>query len=138
MVNGDQDKPAAAIESLQGRELEAQYLAYCECFNRGEYFEAHKVLEPLWLSQRGGPKEGCYKGLIQLAGAFVHLQAERLAPAVALLKLSRANLARCPVDQGGLGVDRIQQEIDRWLAGLEAEVAKNPLSAHAAPALRLK
>jgi predicted metal-dependent hydrolase len=65
VVSCEQDNLAALIESLRGREVDAHYLAYFECFNRQQYFEAHQVLEPLWLSQRGAPRERFYKGLIQ-------------------------------------------------------------------------
>lgn len=55
------------------------YEAYFLCFNRGEYYEAHDVLEHLWLDSTG-ERYRYYKGLIQLAGAFVHLQKQHLRP----------------------------------------------------------
>ena len=58
----------------QGQVLDAHYLGYFACFNRGWFYEAHDVLEELWLANRTGPNYAFYKGLIQLAGAFVHLQ----------------------------------------------------------------
>ena len=45
---------AALIASCQGRELDAHYLGYFECFNRGLFYEAHDVLEELWLPNRNG------------------------------------------------------------------------------------
>src|ERR1041385_8589373 len=83
---------AGLIEGLRGRELDAHYLGYFACFNRQLYFEAHDVLEELWLTDRNGPNGAFYKGLIQLAGAFVHLKKNRLRPAAALFKLADANL----------------------------------------------
>ena len=47
------------------------YMAYFHFFNRQEFYEAHDVLESLWLTQRKGANNGFYKALIQLAGAFV-------------------------------------------------------------------
>src|SRR5689334_16470274 len=85
---------AAIIERFDGRELGAHYLAFFECFNQGLFFEAHEVLEKIWLPQRKEANGLFYKGLIQLAGAFVHLQKGRLRPAGALLKLARQNLER--------------------------------------------
>jgi predicted metal-dependent hydrolase len=87
---------ADLIGQFQGRELDAHYLGYFECFNRQLYFEAHDVLEELWLTQRAGPNYAFYKGLIQLAGAFVHLKKNRLRPAAALFKLADANLEKYP------------------------------------------
>jgi predicted metal-dependent hydrolase len=139
VVNCEKDNLAALIESLQGRELEARYLAYFECFSRQQYFEAHEVLEPLWLSERGGPKDRFYKGLIQLAGAFVHVQRNRPAPAVALLKLARANLEKYPARQDGLAVDEVGRRIDGWLVELEAAgLGSNPLAGRPAPQLGLQ
>jgi predicted metal-dependent hydrolase len=42
-------------------------------FNSGEYFDAHEVLEELWLETEGESKN-FYKGLIQCAVALVHYQ----------------------------------------------------------------
>ena len=58
------------------------YQGYFQCFNDARYYEAHDVLEHLWL--RGGradPEHAFYKGLIQVAGAFVHLQKQHARPA---------------------------------------------------------
>ena len=85
-------KIAALIESCRGEKLDAHYLGYFHCFNRGLFYEAHDVLEELWLPERTGPNGAFYKGLIQLAGAFVHLQKNRLRPAAALFKLAATNL----------------------------------------------
>src|ERR1700683_4961855 len=76
--------------------LDPYYLGYFDCFNRGLFYEAHDVLEQLWLKDRQGPNGAFYKGLIQLAGAFVHLRKERLRPAGALFKLADANLKNYP------------------------------------------
>ena len=72
VVNQKSAKISTRIESFRGYELAAHYLGYFECFNRQLFFEAHEVLEELWLAQRDGPKGAFYKGLIQLAGAFVY------------------------------------------------------------------
>ena len=42
-------KVAALIDPWRGRDLDARYLAYFDCFNRGLFYEAHEVLEELWL-----------------------------------------------------------------------------------------
>jgi predicted metal-dependent hydrolase len=65
---------ADRIESSRGQDLDAHYAGYFDCFNRQLFYEAHEVLEHLWLKDKYGPNGAFYKGLIQLAGAFVHLQ----------------------------------------------------------------
>src|SRR5467141_2575177 len=85
-------KIAALIEAYSGEKLDAHYLGYFQCFNLGLFYEAHDVLEELWLSDRQGTNGAFYKGLIQFAGAFVHLKRGRLRPAAALFKPARASL----------------------------------------------
>ena len=77
-------KVAEMVAAFQGRDLDARYLGYFDCFNRELFYEAHDVLEDLWLLDRKGADGDYYKGLIQLAGAFVHLQKGRLKPCIAL------------------------------------------------------
>ncbi|MEW6158219.1 MAG: DUF309 domain-containing protein, partial [Verrucomicrobiota bacterium] len=47
----------ALIESFRGKPLDAHYLGYFACFNEGLFYEAHDVLEALWLPSRGGEKD---------------------------------------------------------------------------------
>jgi hypothetical protein len=44
----------------------------CEQFNRGEFWECHESLEEIWQEEQGEVRD-LYKGLIQVAAAFVHL-----------------------------------------------------------------
>jgi len=97
-----------------------RYLGYFECFSRRRFFEAHEVLETLWLPQRQGPNGAFYKGLIQLAGAFVHWQKHRPGPAVALFELAQANLRKYPAIHEGLNVTGVLTAINEWLRQLVA------------------
>jgi predicted metal-dependent hydrolase len=96
-----------------------RYLEFFECFNSGRFYEAHDVLEALWLPVRTGPNGAFYKGLIQLAGAFVHVQKGRLVPAIALLRRARFHLESYP--EGHLGLKRavVFELTDRWIEVLE-------------------
>ena len=126
------------IEQFQGRDLDAHYLGYFECFNRRLYFEAHDVLEELWLAQRHGPNYSFYKGLIQLAGAFVHLQKNRLKPSAALFKLADANLQKYPSLHEQIRVDNVRAIISDWLHRLESgNFERNPLIPGQEPKLHL-
>ena len=127
------------IEGYRGRAYDAHYLGFFECFNAGLYYESHDVLEELWLAERKKPNDGFYKGLIQLAGAFVHLQKSRLRPSAALFKLARANLQKYPPLHQGLEVPTVLRLIDDWLAALEArEFRINPLQRLEQPKLCLR
>lgn len=114
-------KIAALIQSRQGLKLDAHYLGYFDCFNQQLFFEAHEVLEELWLPHRGQPRDLFYKGLIQLAGAFVHIQKRRRQPALALFRLARENLRRYPLTYEGIDLGAILKLIMAWSAKLEAD-----------------
>jgi len=132
-------KIAERIAAFQGGALSAYYLGYFDCFNRQEFYEAHDVLEELWLADRLGPNGDFYKGLIQLAGAFVHLQKDRLRPSAALFKLARTNLSKYPTWHEQLDLTVVQALIETWLAWLEvADFTSNPLRSQVAPALHLQ
>lgn len=129
-------KIAAMIESLQGQGLDAHYLGYFDCFNRQLFYEAHDVLEELWLQDRRGPDGNFYKGLIQLAGAFVHLQKSRRGPAQALFRLADANLRQYESPHHQLELSAVHRLISEWLAQA-GEVAKLPLPLESSRAPRL-
>jgi predicted metal-dependent hydrolase len=129
---------AAMIESFRGQDLDAHYLGYFDCFNRQLFYEAHDVLEDLWLTDRHGPNGNFYKGLIQLAGAFVHLQKNRPHPAAALFKLALANLEKYPDKHERLDVAAVCGLIRNWLGSLEAaHFEKNSFTSGNAPKLAL-
>jgi predicted metal-dependent hydrolase len=130
---------AAMIESFQGHELDAHYLGYFDCFNRQLFYEAHDVLEDLWLKDRHGMDGNFYKGLIQLAGAFVHLQKHRLRPAAALFRLALANLDQYPPQHKQLDLKVVHDLAQNWLAQLERDdFYLNPLTAAHVPQLTLE
>jgi hypothetical protein len=138
---------AAAFASAPG--LDPRYTGFFACFNEQRYYEAHDVLEDLWLETHGAD-HGYFKGLIQLAGAFVHLQKQRarpdhpkdgrrLHPAVRLLRLARRNLA--PFGPSHLGFD-VQRALDLATrtesAIVDGDFSANPWCPGKAPRLDLR
>lgn len=118
--------------------MDAHYLGFFDCFNRCLFYEAHDVLEELWLADRRGPHGDFYKGLIQLAGAFVHLQKNRLRPAGALLQLARGNLARYAPVHERLEIASVVKMVDDWHGELAAtDFTANPFPLWPAPRLVL-
>lgn len=49
---------------------EPEYAAFIECWDDGRFFEAHEVLEGLWVRTRSRHEQA----LIQLAAALYHVQ----------------------------------------------------------------
>jgi hypothetical protein len=64
----------------------------CEEFNSGLYFECHESLEEIWQEEAGEVRD-LYKGLIQLAAAFVHITRGNFVGADRLLRTGMAYLA---------------------------------------------
>jgi predicted metal-dependent hydrolase len=138
-MNEKQERIARMAREVPAGGADPCYRAYFEQFNRGLYYEAHEVLEQLWLKDRQGPNGLFYKGLIQLAGAFVHLQRERLRPAAALFKLAEANLRNYPNLHEQLPLPALLALIRQWLACLEqSNYTANPLESQAPPLLHLQ
>lgn len=118
--------------------MDAHYVAFFKCFNEGLFFEAHDVLEELWLRDRKGPNYSFHKGLIQLAGAFVHLQKNRLRPSAALFKLALANIEKYPPVHDRLDLKGVISLIEGWLARLEETgYSLNPLGHENPPRIGL-
>ena len=134
-------------DAHSSKTLPENYLGYFKCFNHGDFFEAHDVLEELWLKDRQSANYSFYKGLIQLAGAFVHLQKnledpkkfqQRLHPAAALFKLAQTNLKKYPPHHEHLDLAEVLNLIEGWLKKLEANNFEvNPLAREPAPILTL-
>ena len=53
---------------------EPEFDAFIECWNDARFFEAHEVLEGLWMRTR----DEFQRGLIQLAAALYHIQRDNL------------------------------------------------------------
>lgn len=112
-------KVARLLAGLSAGELDPRYAGFFALFNQQRFHEAHDVLEELWLERRRMADEKFYKGLIQLAGAFVHLQRNRLQPAAALLRLARARLGPFAPRHERLDVVATLALSTEWLDRLE-------------------
>jgi len=100
-----------------------RYAAFFDVFNAGRHHQAHDVLEGLWLPARGKPEADFYKGLIQLAGAFVHVRKGRAGPALALLDLALRRLAPYPDHHAGLDLHDLRKQVAIWRARVEGGTA---------------
>lgn len=114
-VTHKSQKIAEWTADLHHNSLDPRYLGFFRLFNQQRFFEAHEVLEDLWLEDRSSSDFHFYKGLIQLAGAFVHFQKGRAQPAAALLRLAAENLARYPDRHQQLQIAEVRDLLDLWL-----------------------
>ncbi len=132
------ERIAAMAAQFAAEGVDARYAGYFALFNEQKFYEAHDILEDLWLPDRKGKNGNFYKGLIQLAGAFVHLQKDRLRPSAALFKLAHANLGQFPAFHEQLDLAGVLVLIQNWLQLLEgSDFMVNPLKPGHQPQLGL-
>ena len=136
------------LESSRGHGCHPCYAGYFECFNAGDYYEAHDVLEQLWLATEGRDR-AFFQGLIQIAGAFVHLKKQharpwhptdgrRLGPASRLFHLGERNLAPFGPRHLGIDVEEVLDFCRGWRDRIEeSNFQVNPWAPEAAPRLAL-
>jgi hypothetical protein len=125
------------------------YRAYFQCWNEQQYYEAHDVLEQVWLN-KDSADDNFFKGLIQAAGAFVHLQknfeqpqhpkhSRRLRPAVRLFEMAEKNLSAFAPAHHGLDVSGVLDVLRTHreeIIGSDFQV--NPWSPAKAPRLHVR
>ena len=118
-------------------------------WNAQKYYEAHDVLEQLWLVEKNAELARFYQALIQAAGAFVHLQknfqqpshakhGRRLRPATRLFALALRNLEDLPNEFRALDLVRVREMLMRYRDEIIAvDFKRNPWSPESAPQLEL-
>lgn len=138
----------AELSEGENSTLDPCYTGYFTCFNAQQYYEAHDVLEHLWL-QTEGENYPFFKGLIQFAGGYVHLQKQylrpdhpkdgrRLRPAVRLFRLALTNLQPFRPVRWQLDVERLCERCDALIHEIEAsEFQRNPWHPDRPPSLQL-
>lgn len=141
------------VSSLGSRPSEGPsenyYTAYFQLWNAQKYYEAHDVIEQLWLVEKNAELARFYQGLIQAAGAFVHLQknfrhpshpkhSRRLPPATRLFELALANLEGLANEFRGLDLVSFRELLRRYRDEIiGADFRRNPWSPDTAPSLNL-
>ena len=147
------------VQGLEGGDAKAAssaiadhpyYRAFFRCWNEQRYYEAHDVLEQVWLKTTTTSDDAQYfKGLIQAAGAFVHLQKQfehpthpkhgrRLAPAVRLFRLAEKNLEPFGAERHAFNLVKFREMLDRHARVIvESEHKTNPWSPANAPRVLL-
>jgi hypothetical protein len=141
----DASQEALSHKETQHLKLPREYRAFFFCFNESQYYEAHDVLEHLWLRCTDANRS-FYQALIQLAGAFVHFQkqaqypdhpthARRAGPGRRLLALASARMSAYPKWHLGVDVESLRALCTLWEQ--RASEAEIPLQSFEAPKLQL-
>jgi hypothetical protein len=102
------------------RAFEAALAAY----ERGDYFEAHELLEPAWMGTADIAERELYQGLIKLAAGYVHAVRGNPAGLAKNLKGARERLAAArdaKAATGDVDLDGLLAAIDDRLARLAVD-----------------
>ena len=89
-----------------------------DAYRRGDFFEAHELLEPAWMGARDLLERELIQGVIKLAAAFVHGARSNAAGVLKNLHGARDRLAR-GVDAAelvGIDVEKLVAAIDERLS----------------------
>src|SRR5205807_9596515 len=114
-----------SLETPATRASQNYYTAFFQLWNAQKYYEAHDVLEQLWLVEKNAELARFYQALIQAAGAFVHLQknfeqpshakhGRRLRPATRLFALALRNLEDFPDEYHALDLVQFRKLLLRY------------------------
>jgi predicted metal-dependent hydrolase len=145
------------VEELSGAPADSEpndiaehpcYTGFFRCWNEQRYYEAHDVLEHLWLRTESDDAD-YFKGLIQAAGGFVHLQKQferpthpkdgrRLHPAVRLFRLAAKNLQPFAPCRHRFDLEKFLQLLVRQIDAIVAsDYRENPWRPARAPQISL-
>lgn len=129
----DADGRRKTYRPLPAAARAAALAAGLEAYERGEFFEAHEVLEPAWMGTDDPAERDLYQGLIKLAAAYVHAGRGNPRGWDKNLRGARTRLGRAvPAgDRVGIDVVAIVAAIDEVLAdagGLGAAWSAIPIA----------
>lgn len=130
------DGRAKAYRPLPPSEREAALRAGLEAYERGDYFEAHELLEPAWMGTEDLAERSLLQGLIKLAAAYVHGVRGNPRGIARNLAGARERLADADADgrhTAGLDLAALLEAIDDRLAQLVTDPDHAPIEP---PALR--
>lgn len=100
--------------------MDKAYERGLELFNRGEFFDAHEVLEDVWRAAPAAEKK-FLQGLIQVAVGLHHHSRGNLIGARSLLARAHRNLSAYPARHGGIDLAGLREQVERWVEALEDE-----------------
>ncbi len=125
IMQGDRPKAYRPIPPERRRAaLEAGLAAY----ERGDFFEAHELLEPAWMGTSDLAERALYQGLIKLAAGYVHVVRGNPIGMVRNLEGARKHLATSIEldpswgDRAGVDVSELLLEVDVRLASVRRAV----------------
>jgi len=128
---------AKAYRPLPEADRRAAYIAGIDAYGRGEFFEAHELLEPAWMGTADLAERDLHQGLIKLAAGYVHAVRGNPQGMLKNLRGARERLAAvvtaglpaiaCHADVPRVDVARLVAAIDERLTRLAATATVEPI-----------
>jgi hypothetical protein len=132
-----QNGRAKAYRPLPPERRRRAYDAALAAYERGDFFEAHELLEPAWMGTDDLAERDLHQGLIKLAAAFVHGVRGNPAGVAKNLEGSRDRLAAAagstPALASGLDIPALVGLIDDRLARLAADPSDSAIDPPSLP-----
>ena len=116
-----------AYRPLPPAERRAAFEAGLTAYARGDYFEAHELLEPAWMGTADIPERELHQGLIKLAAAYVHAARGNPLGQLKNLRGARERLAAAiagGADPRGLRLESLLAAVDERLDRLARHPAQ--------------
>ena len=105
-------------------------------YRRGDFFEAHELLEPAWMGAADPIERDYHQGLIKLAAAYVHAVRGNPLGMTKNLRGARERLASSDAGGGPALVREARPDLDLDLAGLVAAIDDRLIRLHRGEHLR--
>ena len=90
--------------------LDPHVIEGLELYNAGEYFECHEVLENAWRAEKGPIRE-LYRGILQVAVGYYHIQRKNYIGARKMFKRCRRWLAPFPDTCQGINLSGLRRDM---------------------------
>jgi predicted metal-dependent hydrolase len=122
------DGRAKAYRPLPEADRAAAIVAGLGAYARGDYFEAHELLEPAWMGTDVVADRALLQGLIKVAAAYVHHVRGNPAGIVRNLEGARARLSEAEEDRGPADRPAVRLDVPGLIAAIDMRLAD--LAAH--------
>ncbi len=130
------DGRAKAYRPLPAPERAAALTAGIAAYERGDFFEAHELLEPAWMGTDVPADRALLQGLIKLAAAYVHSVRGNPAGIVRNLEGARARLLEADEDRAAAGLPAAWLDVPGLIAAIDlrlADLATHPAEPNLGP-----
>lgn len=84
-------------------------------FNREYFFEAHDVIEELWMDAREQTQRDLFHGLVNIATGFYHYRMENRNGMQSQLQKGVNKLSQVPPHCFGVGVEKLLQAVQPYI-----------------------